>query len=81
MNEQVLTLYARRGCHLCDDMAVALASRLSGLQITVNTVEVDTDADLETRFGWDVPLLFAGNIEICRHTFNSVAFDAWLQDY
>ena len=61
-------------------MAAALASRLSELQITVNIVDVDTDAELKARFGWDVPLLFAGNSEICRHKFNPAALEAWLQD-
>jgi len=60
-------------------MAAALASQISGLQITVNTADVDTDTDLKARFGWDVPLLFAGDSEICRHVFNPVAFNAWLQ--
>lgn len=46
----------------------------------VNTVDIDKDADLKARFGWDVPLLFDGEREICRHTFNPVSFDAWLQD-
>ena len=79
MNERRLTLYTRRGCPLCDEMAAALQSRLSGLQITVNTVDIDTDAELKARFGWDVPLLFAEDNEICRHVFNPVAFNAWLQ--
>lgn len=60
-------------------MAAALASRISGLQIPVNTVDIDTDAELKAHFGWDVPLLFAEDSEICRHMFNPAAFDAWLQ--
>lgn len=61
-------------------MAAALQARLSGRAIPLDTVDIDTDADLKARFGWDVPLLFAGNSEICRHAFNPVAFYAWLQD-
>ena len=72
-------MYTRRNCPLCDEMAAALETRLSGESVHVNIVDVDTDADLKARFGWDVPLLFAGMSEICRHKFNPVAFATWLQ--
>jgi hypothetical protein len=41
-------------------------------------VDVDDDPALKARFGWDVPLLFDGENEICRHEFDAVAFAAWL---
>lgn len=75
-----MTLYGRRGCHLCDDMGAALKPRLAGRGIRLETVDVDTHAELKARFGWDVPLLFEGEREICRHEFNAVAFEAWLRE-
>lgn len=60
-------------------MAVELDRHLTGQAIPVNIVNVDTDAEMTARFGWDVPLLFAGNTEICRHVLNPVALDGWLR--
>jgi len=40
-------------------------------------VDVDTDVELKARYGWEVPLLFDGDREICRHEFDAVAFAAW----
>ena len=78
MNERCLTLYTRRGCPLCDEMAAALAARLSGEPVRLSIVDVDTQADLKARFGWDVPLLFIGNSEICRHQLDIRALNNWL---
>lgn len=60
-------------------MAAKLEVCLAGQAILVDIVDVDTNAELEARFGWDVPLLFAGNNEIFRHVLNPVALDGWLQ--
>jgi len=60
-------------------MAAQLEACLAGQAILVDIVDVDTDTELKARFGWDVPLLFAGNNEICRHVLNPVALDGWLQ--
>ena len=42
-------------------------------------VDVDADPSLKVRFGWDVPLLFDGETEICRHQLNLPAFQEWLR--
>lgn len=80
MSEPVLTLYGRRGCPLCDEMAGAVAPRLVAHGIKLQTVDIDSDPELKARFDWDVPLLFDGEIEICRHEFEVTAFEAWLRE-
>jgi hypothetical protein len=42
-------------------------------------VDVDADPALKARYGWDVPLLFDGNTEICRHRLDLPAFQEWLR--
>lgn len=51
-----LTLYSRRGCHLCEQAEEALAA----LDLAFTRVEVSGDAELEARYGWDVPVLVQG---------------------
>ena len=36
---------------------------------------------LKTRYGWDVPLLFDGDTEICRHQLNLPALQEWLRPH
>jgi hypothetical protein len=77
MPDRQLTLYTRAGCSLCEDMAELVRARIG----THRVIEVDVDGDplLKARFGWDVPLLFEGDSEICRHEFDAVAFATWLR--
>jgi glutaredoxin len=59
-----LRLYGRAWCHLCGDMAKALAA----LGLPFEEIDVDADPALEARFGERVPVLTdaAGN-EICHY--------------
>ena len=55
----VLTLYSRPGCHLCDEMK-ALVQRVIGAAAapaTVEEIDISTDADLEARYGLEIPVL------------------------
>lgn len=76
MPERHLTLYTRAGCPLCEDMAEQVRAQAALNRLI--EIDVDRDQALKARFGWDVPLLFDGNTEICRHEFDAAAFAAWL---
>ena len=74
-----LTLYTRRGCPLCEDMAAHVRALLSGTPHGLTPVDVDADPALKAAYGWDVPLLFHGASEICRHELDLPAFQEWLR--
>ena len=59
-------------------MAAALTPHLAAGSMQLHTVDIDLDPELLARFDWDVPLLFEGEREICRHEFSAFAFEAWL---
>ena len=74
-----LTLYTRTGCPLCEEMAVEVAALTADTGHDVVAIDVDADVALRANFGWDVPLLFGGDVEICRHQLNLPAFREWLR--
>lgn len=74
-----LTLYTRAGCPLCEEMAAEVGARIAGTGHRLAPVDVDADPLLKTRYGWDVPLLFDGDTEICRHELNLHALREWLR--
>jgi glutaredoxin len=55
-----ITIYSRPGCHLCDEMKaiVSRAARASRAPVTIEAIDVSTDADLEARYGEEIPVLF-----------------------
>ena len=69
----------RTGCPLCEDMAEAVEAMIATTGHRLEPVDVDADPSLKARFGWDVPLLFDGETEICRHQLNLPAFQEWLR--
>ena len=74
-----LTLYTRAGCPLCEEMEAEVRALIAGSGHGLRPVDVDADPSLKARYGRDVPLLFDGGTEICRHQLNLPAFQEWLR--
>ena len=54
-----VTIYSRPGCHLCEDMKTTIerAVERSALDVRIEEIDISTDADLETRYGSEIPVL------------------------
>lgn len=64
---RTLTLYGRPYCHLCDDMAAALAPIAAEHGCSVEVVDVDADPALEARYGELVPVLVHDGDTLCHY--------------
>ncbi|WP_297361865.1 glutaredoxin family protein [Acidiferrobacter sp.] len=60
-----IVFYHRPDCHLCEDMARALAPLAAELGLTIRAVDIESDPDLEARYGLKVPVLAHDGTEIC----------------
>ena len=52
-----VTLYSRPGCHLCDDMKAVVERVARSVPLTLIVVDISTDAELEQRYGQEIPVL------------------------
>ncbi len=59
-------------------MEAAVSALLHGTGHRLARVDVDADQSLKARYGWEVPLLFDGDTELCRHELDLPAFQDWL---
>ncbi len=75
--QRVLTVFSRRGCHLCEDLLAELEPLLRG-QVTVEVVDIDTDPVLVESYGVSIPVVCADGQELCRHVLNRSAVLRWL---
>jgi len=75
-----LTLYGRTYCHLCDDMARALAPLAAEWGVEVRYVDVDADPATEARYGDDVPVLAHGDTTLCQHFLDPQRVRAYLAE-
>jgi len=63
----VLTLYTRRGCHLCDEMKAVVMEVAAHQPIVLDEVDVDADPGLAREYGHRVPVLVLDGFEIARY--------------
>jgi len=69
---RVLTLFVREGCHLCEDMQVALADFQTELGFSLLRQDIAGNPELIEEYGLLIPVLKDGEREIC-HFFLDVA--------
>lgn len=62
-----LVMYGRSGCHLCDDMREALENCREQLDFSLEFRDIDARADWQQRYGERIPVLLAGDSEICHY--------------
>ena len=63
-------LYGRAWCHLCEEMQEALNPLQAEIGFHLEYVDVDSDPALEVRFGELVPVLMAGDRELCHYSLD-----------
>jgi len=73
-----LTLLVCAYCHLCEDMRSALAPLAAAAGVTIEEIDVDSDPALESRWGEYVPVLLAGERELCHYRLDRAALAAYL---
>ncbi len=76
-----LRLLGRSYCHLCTDLAEALAPHLVGLPLELVWVDLDEHEALEASYGEHIPVLLYGEEEICRHCLDVGALGAFLSRF
>lgn len=70
MSLPALTLYTRADCPLCEAMQEDLTAFQQQHAFSLNLVDIDSDSYLQLRYGERVPLLAAGEEELCHYRFN-----------
>jgi len=75
-----VTLYSRPGCHLCEEAKAAIAPLLREFHGTLREINIDEDAVLKERYGWDVPVIFIGAHKAAKHRVDLVQFRRQLQE-
>jgi glutaredoxin len=75
-----VTLYTRPGCHLCEEAKAAIAPLVGEFGAALREVNIDDDAVLRERYGWEVPVIFLGGRKVAKHRVNVEQFRRQLRD-
>jgi Glutaredoxin-like domain (DUF836) len=67
-----LTLVQRRECTLCEEMLADLKTLARTMSLPpLDTLDVDSDPQLQRRHGLDVPVLLLDGTVVCRHRLDA----------
>lgn len=75
-----VTLYSRPGCHLCEEAKAAIAPLLREFGAVLREVNIDEDAILKERYGWDIPVIFIGQHKAAKHRVDLAQFRRQLEE-
>ncbi|HEB86336.1 MAG TPA: glutaredoxin family protein [Gammaproteobacteria bacterium] len=72
-----LQIYVRHGCHLCDDMLVALETVKTRWSFELEVIDIGGNEAFEASYGTRVPLLKSEHAEICYYFLDEEALQAY----
>jgi glutaredoxin len=75
-----VTLYTRPGCHLCEEAKAAIGPLLREFGAVLREVNIDQDAVLKERYGWDIPVIFIGGHKAAKHRVDLAQFRRQLEE-
>lgn len=73
---RVLTVYGRSYCSLCKDMLTALETLRPRYGFRLDWVDIEDQEALEACYGDKVPVLMAGEVELCHYHLDRAKLDA-----
>lgn len=77
MPARVLRVMSREWCHLCHELVAELRPLAAELGWTVSVVDVDQDPLLEAKWDEWVPVVLAGDVELCHYHLDVAAVRAY----
>ena len=69
-----VTLYMRKGCHLCEHVEGVLKTACGKTRFTLEMVDVDSDPELRERYGFEIPVVAINGVASFRYDLNLDAF-------
>ena len=67
-------IYSRKGCHLCEEALQTLEVLQKELNFEIQEVFIDGDADLEYKYGEQVPVIQIDHVQHDFFTVNPARF-------
>jgi len=66
--------YTRPGCLLCEEAKLAIDAADCAGAYTFEEVNIDADAELRRRYGWDIPVVVINDRMVFKHRLTADDF-------
>jgi glutaredoxin len=77
--KSVVTIYTKRGCHLCDVAKTNILAAASGREFTLEEIDIETDEQLYARYRYDIPVVLINGIKAFKHSVDVKEFKRKLE--
>jgi glutaredoxin len=67
-------LYTRPGCHLCEEAKAEIEAANCAESYTLEEVNIDLDATLKERYGWEIPVIFINGVKAFKYRLTADEF-------
>jgi glutaredoxin len=64
MSKTVITLYTRKGCHLCDDAKEMIVGLRKNWIFNFEEIDIDENDELTEKYGLMIPVVLVDGIEV-----------------
>ena len=78
---EIVTVYSRNGCHLCESAVNSLETLRSELQFELKIISIDGDSELERLYGNEVPVIHINGEHHDFYKVDPVRFRTSLEKY
>jgi glutaredoxin len=68
-------VYSRPSCHLCDEAKAVIEGVRRRFDFILNVINVESDPELEKRYGEQIPVVFINGDEAFRYHVDAVEFE------
>jgi hypothetical protein len=75
-----VTLYTRKGCHLCEEAKAQIAPLLRSAGARLHEIDIDDDNALRERYNVDIPVILLGRRKVAKHRVDLGQFRRQLQE-
>ncbi|MFL6254092.1 MAG: glutaredoxin family protein [Pyrinomonadaceae bacterium] len=69
-----VVFYTKPGCHLCEEARAEIARASCADLYTFEEVDILSDADLNRRYGWDIPVILIDGTHAFKHQLTAEEF-------
>ena len=73
------TIYSRPGCHLCEEMRAVVERVRREYPIELYEVDISGDAELERRYGQEIPVLELDGKKVAKYRLDEPALVRMIQ--
>jgi len=73
-----VVLYTKARCSLCEEMKTEMKKAGVGDLYTLEEVDIEKDAELFSRYRYDIPVLYINGVEAFRHRLEPDEFKAYV---